>query len=78
MQEFVVEQNGMKEGEKSTKYFLGLEKVKAKNKTLNALMCEDGTKTRDQRQILKEQAKFYLKLYSSNPQITFELHNETN
>ena len=37
------------DGEKSSKYFLGLEKVRYSNKTLNAIYCEDNTVTRDQR-----------------------------
>ena len=65
------------EGEKGTKYFLRLEKVKYNNKTVNALLCEDGTITRNEKKILREQTKFYRKLYSANPDIKFKLVNET-
>ena len=66
------------EGEKSTKYFLGLEKMKYSNKTLNKILCSDGSVTRDEKKILKEQAKFYKKLYSSNDNIVFAMTNETS
>ena len=58
-------------GERSTKYFLGLEKVKYSNKTLNILRCEDGTITRNEKKILNEQTKFYKCLFSKNPEIKF-------
>ena len=62
------------EGEVSSKYFLGLEKVKAQNKNLNIVRCEDNTITRDQGKILREQAKFYRKLYSKDPKVAFQVH----
>ena len=65
------------DGEKSSKYFLGLEKTRYNNKTLNAIYCEDNTVTRDQRKILLEQAKFYRKLYSKDHGIFFKLSNDT-
>ena len=65
------------EGEKSTKFFLGLEKTQASNKTIKALRCEDNTITRDQKKILAEQLKFYRKLYTKNPNAAFVFQNET-
>ena len=62
-------------GELGTKYFLGLEKTRCSNKTLRALLCEDNTITRDQAKILKEQEKFYKKLYSKNPEVQFMLND---
>ena len=66
------------QGECSSKYFFRLEKVKYQNKTLKAVMREDNSITHDERQILAEQAKFYRKLYTSNPKIHFELTNHTD
>ena len=65
-------------GELPTKYFLGLEKTKYQNKTLRAVMCEDKTITRDQHRIITEQAKFYKKLYSKNPEAKFTFINTTD
>ena len=62
-------------GEKGTKYFLGLEKVKYSNKTIKILQCEDNTVTRDEKKILKEQFNFYRKLYSKDPKVRFILQN---
>ena len=67
-----------KEGKKGTKYFLGLEKVKYSNKTLSMIVCEDNTITQEEAKILKEQAKFYRKLYNKNPSITFNIQNVFN
>ena len=66
------------QGEKSTKYFLGLERVKYSNKTMRELITEDNKITRDQKVILMEQHKYYKKLYSSNPRIAFMLQNDSN
>ena len=57
------------------KYFLGLEKVRGNNKTLRAVMCDDNTITRDHKNILTEQAKYYAKLYTHNPKVLFALHD---
>ena len=62
-------------GERNTKYFNGLEKVKYTNKTLRTLRLSDNAITRNQNKILAEQAKFYQKLYTSNPCIKFTLQN---
>ena len=64
-------------GERNDKYFFGLEKTKYQNKTLHKIICEDGSVTRNERKILNEQAKFYRKLYTSNPKVKFVLENET-
>lgn len=50
-------------GEKSSKYFLNLEKRKAKGKTISALITEDGTTLTRTRDILKYERSFYEKLY---------------
>ena len=62
-------------GERSSKFFLGLEKIKHRNKTLNAIKCEDNMITRDEKKILQEQAKFYKKLYSKDPNVKCILEN---
>ena len=64
-------------GEMSNKYYLGLEKVKYANKTLNAIMCDDNTVTREEKKILREQRKFYKKLYTENPDVIFNFVNES-
>ena len=71
-------QGQYEEGESSTKYFLGLEKVRFRNKTLNAIECDDNSITRDQKKILHEQAKYYHKLYSVDPGIEFKLKNNVH
>ena len=38
-------------------------------------LCEDNSITSCQKKILKEQSNFYRKLYSSNPEIKFQLEN---
>ena len=65
------------EGERCTKYFLSLEKIHASNKSIKVLNCDDGMVTRDQNKILKEQAKFYKKLYTKDPKIMFAMTNQT-
>ena len=59
--------------ERNTKYFYGLERVKYSNKTLNAIMCNDGTITREEKKILLEQNRFYHKLYSKDPNVLFQI-----
>ena len=63
-------------GEHNSRYFMALEKTRSKNKTMRATLCHDGTITENKAEILKIQAKFYEKLYTSNPNIKFEEVNE--
>ena len=51
-------------GEKSTKYFLNLEKCNAKRKRFCTLLNGQGEQLHDQGDILEEQVKFYESLYS--------------
>ena len=53
------------EGEKSTKYFLGLEKSNAIKKHIRKLKMTDGTIITDPKQILGKQVEFYKNLYCS-------------
>ena len=54
------------EGERSTAYFFGLEKRQYNEKNIKRLVLEDGSEIRDTNSILKEQCKFYRKLYERN------------
>ena len=53
----------LEEGEKSTKYFLNLEKKRVTTNTIKSLQKDDGTFTQSDIEILNEQHKFYSKLY---------------
>ena len=54
------------EGEKSTKYFLNMEKKNIKDKIWNKIKCQDGTYKTDISSMLKEQTNFYKSLFNSN------------
>lgn len=66
------------EGERSSKYFFALEKSNFNKKVMKALKQKDGTITREHKYIMLEQARFYRKLYKSNPQVRFTLTNNTD
>jgi hypothetical protein len=55
----------IKQGEKNTKYFLGLEKTRQTRKTLNSLYDENGVITRQQTNILQLSKSYYENLYKS-------------
>ena len=57
--------NWITRGEKSTKYFLNLEKIHYTNKLIPKLVLEDATEITDQKDIIREQERFYEKLYTS-------------
>ena len=57
--------NWITRGEKSTKYFLNLEKRHYTNKSIPKLVLEDATEITDQKDIIREQKRFYEKLYTS-------------
>ena len=68
------------EGERSTKYFLSLEKARAVKKHLQKLKLKDGRITTDPKEILSAQVDFYRKLYSSKLQdnpTTYNLFDHT-
>ena len=54
------------EGEKNTKYFCNLEKKHYQEKTISKLITDEGEELTNINQILKEQARFYENLYTSN------------
>lgn len=45
---------------------------------MTAIKLQDGSTSRDPRLIMQEQSKFYTRLYKSNPDVKFQLFNETN
>ena len=57
-------------GERSSKYFLNLEKRNYENKCITSLTKEDKSTVSDSDEILEEQRRYYKDLYSSyNPQV---------
>ena len=65
-------------GEKSTKYFLSLEKAKYNAKTCYKLKDEDGREIEDQSQILEMQRQYYEKLYEEDKYVEFSLENTSS
>ena len=57
------------EGEKCSRYFFSLEKFKAKQKTLSRIKLADGSFSSNEKLILEECRKFYIKLYSRNENV---------
>ena len=55
----------IEDGEKNTKFFLNLEKVRGQQKIMTKLHTDNGIIT-NQNDIMKEQVKFYAKLYSKS------------
>ena len=64
------------DAEKSSKYFLNLEKARAGAKGMNSIL-KDSTIVRNPKEIVKEQAKFYQKLYKKDEQVTFKYINSS-
>ena len=57
-------------GERSSKYFLNLEKRNYENKFITCLTKDDESCLTDPKEVLEEQRRFYIKLYSSqNPRV---------
>ena len=54
------------EGEKNTKYFLHLEKVRNNMKIMDKLKTEEGTTVSTREEISKEQVSFYKKVFTKN------------
>ena len=57
------------EGERNSKYFLGLEKNNSNKKTIRKLELSNGTISTNQEDIVNEQLNFYTKLYSSTQNV---------
>lgn len=56
----------IEKGEKQTKYFLNLEKIRANNNTITCLKNEQGETIREQSKIIETQSRFYKELYKEN------------
>ena len=65
------------DSEKSSKYFMNLEKCRANAKNISCVLMDDGTILNDPQQVLKEQEKFYAKLYKKDENISFRLENNS-
>ena len=64
-------------GERTTSYFLNMEKRNFVNKTMYRISKSDGSITKDYAEVLHEQWQFYNTLYTSDSRITFSLVNDT-
>ena len=63
------------EGERNTKYFFNLEKMKYNAKTCYKLLEEDGTEITEQQMILEKQKDFYSELYDIDQDVEFTSPN---
>lgn len=54
-------------GEKPSKYFLNLQKIRTKNRTIKCLITEDGKELTSNSDILHEEKRFYEDLYTQEP-----------
>ena len=59
----------IEEGEKNSKYFCNLEKVRSKKRLITRLRTETGDVITDQKEILQEQVAFYKKLYNQKTDV---------
>lgn len=66
----------LEEGERTTKYFLAIEKRNSKGKNISKLINEKEETLTDPRQILKEEKRFYEKLYEENNAYTNLLNED--
>ena len=65
------------EAGKSSKYFLNLEKSRSEARHMSSLITESGETINDQSIILRKQRDFYAKLYTSDPDVSFDYQNES-
>ena len=65
-------------GEKSSKFFFNMEKRNYCSKTMYVCKRNDGSLTKDYREILNLQYEFYDKLYTRDSNVEFTLNNEQN
>ena len=75
---FVAKSDGMKRGEQHSKYFYNLEKANFNAKTCKLLIKDDGSSVETPSEISCEQVKFYTELYRSDPDVCFNIVNDTN
>jgi exonuclease III len=55
--------NNYEHGEKATRYFLNMEKVKGNKQNIQILIGENGKEIKDQKEILNEELRYYSELY---------------
>ena len=65
-------------GKKGTKFFYNLEKRRSNAKNCYCIINENGQEENDPKKVLDIQRKFYEDLYSHNPDVSFDLQNNTN
>ena len=65
------------QGEKSTKYFLNLEKQNYNSKVISRLQLADGSIETDAKNISKEEANFYKKLFTKSDNVSRNMQTET-
>ena len=63
----------IKDNERNSKFFFALEKAKHEKKIMKQVLTEDMRLITRPHEIMREQAKFYTKLYASNPKVSFNL-----
>ena len=68
--------NWTKDGEKMSSYYFNLEKRNYNSKTMRFAYKNDGSLTKDYRELLDVQYEFYNELYSANDKVKFNLINE--
>lgn len=66
------------EGEKNTKYFLNLEKIRNNSKVIAALKSEEGIVISDPEEILKEEREFFKRLYRKENEGSLNINNITD
>ena len=62
-------------GEKSTKYFLNLEKARYNAKTATEMYDKEGILVKNPSKVLDIQREFYQELYKKNPKVNFQYSN---
>ena len=65
------------DGEKGTEYFHQLGKMRHNAKTCDILIDENGREVMEHRRILKMQRDFYQELFRSDPEVSFDIENES-
>ena len=70
---FRCQREWISKGERMSKYYFNLEKRNYMSKTMYIVKKSDGSLTKDYREILNLQFKFYDNLYTSNPRVKFDL-----
>ena len=66
----------LQEGEKSTKYFLNLERKNIVNKSITSLQKDDGMVITDPDQLLEQQVLYYKKLYCIDEKVNVDDLND--